>query len=122
MHRGRLAVALTFAFLRVSFCADNAPAKMTHVIAQMGRLATLCGSQRVGIPELGRGLHHGAWGNLTNRNGHAGKTNYEPLNAPAALNNQLTGFGYDAAGNMTSSGQAVPPFAVFKRWAVRDFT
>jgi hypothetical protein len=35
MHRGRLAVALTFAFLRVSFCADSAPAKMTHVIAQM---------------------------------------------------------------------------------------
>ncbi len=43
------------------------------------------------------------WGNLTNRGPVAGKTNYEPLNAPALTNNQLTGFGYDAAGNLTSN-------------------
>jgi len=46
-----------------------------------------------------------AWANLTNRSLHTGKTNSEPLNAaPALTSNQLTGFGYDAAGNMTSSG------------------
>jgi RHS repeat-associated protein len=45
-----------------------------------------------------------AWGNLTNRGGISGKTNYEPLNAaPATPLNQLTGYGYDAAGNMTSN-------------------
>src|SRR6266542_1978575 len=47
-----------------------------------------------------------AWGNLTNRSLHPGKTSYEPLNAPALTNNRLTGFGYDAAGNMTSNGSA----------------
>jgi RHS repeat-associated protein len=46
-----------------------------------------------------------AWANLTNRSLHAGKTNSEPLNAaPALTSNQLTGFGYDAAGNITSDG------------------
>src|SRR5438094_4945378 len=45
-----------------------------------------------------------AWGNLTNRSLHANKTTYEPLNAPALTTNQLVGFGYDAAGNMTSYG------------------
>jgi RHS repeat-associated protein len=46
-----------------------------------------------------------AWGNLTNESQIAGKTNHEGLNAaPASVLNQLTGFGYDAAGNMTSNG------------------
>lgn len=46
-----------------------------------------------------------AWGNLTNRSLHTGKINYELLNAaPANGKNQLPGFGYDAAGNMTSNG------------------
>jgi hypothetical protein len=45
-----------------------------------------------------------AWGNLTNRAGIAGKTNYEPLSVSAGTNNQLSGFGYDAAGNMASNG------------------
>src|SRR5262249_24163515 len=44
------------------------------------------------------------WGNLTNRAPHSGKTLYELLNAPALATNQLNGFGYDAAGNMTSNG------------------
>jgi len=48
-----------------------------------------------------------AWGNLTNRGLVAGKSTYEPLNAaPATVKNQLTGFGYDPAGNMTSNGSA----------------
>jgi RHS repeat-associated protein len=47
-----------------------------------------------------------AWGNLSNRSAHPGKTNYEPLNAAATNQNRLTGFGYDAAGNMTSNGGA----------------
>jgi RHS repeat-associated protein len=46
------------------------------------------------------------WGNVTNRNPHAGKTSYEPLNAAPATNNKLTGFGYDAAGNLTQNGTA----------------
>jgi len=46
------------------------------------------------------------WGNLTNRAGVTGKTNTEPLNAPATAQNRLTGYGYDAAGNMTSNGSA----------------
>ncbi len=48
-----------------------------------------------------------AWGNLTNRGLVAGKSTYEPLNAaPATVKNQLTGFGYDAAGNMISNGSS----------------
>jgi RHS repeat-associated protein len=44
------------------------------------------------------------WGNLTNRDPVSGKTNYEPLAAPALTTNQLTGFSYDAAGNLISDG------------------
>jgi RHS repeat-associated protein len=47
-----------------------------------------------------------AWGNLTNETGIAGKTSHEGLNTSAGTNNQLSGFGYDAAGNMTSNGSA----------------
>lgn len=47
-----------------------------------------------------------AWGNLSNRTVHPGKTNYEQLSAAATNQNRLTGFGYDAAGNMTSNGGA----------------
>jgi RHS repeat-associated protein len=45
-----------------------------------------------------------SWGNLTNRSGVTGKTNTEPWSVSAGANNQLSGFGYDPAGNMTSSG------------------
>jgi RHS repeat-associated protein len=41
-----------------------------------------------------------SWGNLTNIGPVAGKTNSELLNAPATTQNRLTGFSYDAAGNM----------------------
>ena len=45
------------------------------------------------------------WGNLTNIGSYLGKTNHETLNAaPASTKNQLTGFAYDAAGNMTQNG------------------
>ena len=47
-----------------------------------------------------------SWGNLTNRSVHPGKMNYELLNVSAALNNQLTGFAYDADGNMIQNGSA----------------
>jgi RHS repeat-associated protein len=48
-----------------------------------------------------------AWGNMTNESQITGKTNHEGLNAaPATNQNRLTGFGYDAAGNMTSNGSA----------------
>jgi RHS repeat-associated protein len=48
-----------------------------------------------------------AWSNLTNESPISGKTNHEGLNTSApGANNQLSGFGYDAAGNMTSNGSA----------------
>jgi len=47
-----------------------------------------------------------AWGNLTNRSAVTGKTLTEGLSVSATVKNQLTGFGYDAAGNMTSNGSA----------------
>jgi RHS repeat-associated protein len=47
-----------------------------------------------------------SWGNLTNRAGISGKTYYEPLSTSANTNNQLSGYGYDSAGNMTSNGSA----------------
>ena len=43
------------------------------------------------------------WGNLTNETGIAGKTYNEGLNTTAGTNNQLAGFGYDAAGNMSTN-------------------
>jgi RHS repeat-associated protein len=45
-----------------------------------------------------------AWGNLTNETQISGKTYHEGLNTSAGTNNQLAGFGYDLAGNMTSNG------------------
>jgi RHS repeat-associated protein len=45
-----------------------------------------------------------AWGNMTNESAISGKTLHEGLNTSALLSNQLSGFGYDAAGNMTSNG------------------
>jgi RHS repeat-associated protein len=57
-------------------------------------------------PSWGEDFVIDPWGNLTNRNPHAGKTSYEPLNASPATNNKLTGFGYDAAGNLTQNGTA----------------
>lgn len=45
-----------------------------------------------------------AWGNLTNRT--TTKCSAESLSVVALPNNQLSGFGYDAAGNMTSNGSA----------------
>jgi RHS repeat-associated protein len=44
-----------------------------------------------------------AWGNLINRSGVIGKTNTEGLSTSAGTNNQLSGFGYDVAGNMMSN-------------------
>src|ERR1700757_1834656 len=42
---------------------------------------------------------------MTNRSGVTGKSNSEAaFNFPALSNNRLTGFGYDAAGNMTGNG------------------
>lgn len=59
------------------------------------------------------------WGNLTNRSGVTGKTNYEPLNvAPASTKNQLSGFGYDAAGNMTSNGTSTYTYDAENRMTV----
>ena len=46
------------------------------------------------------------WGNLTNRSGVTGKSNYEQLSVSAGTNNQLSGSGYDPARNMTSQGSA----------------
>jgi len=58
-------------------------------------------------PNWGETFTIDAWGNLTNRGQVTGKTNYELLNAaPASNQNQLPGFTYDAAGNMTQNGSA----------------
>ena len=46
-----------------------------------------------------------AWGNLTAIGSYNGKP-HESLSTTANGNNQLVGFGYDAAGNMTSNGSA----------------
>jgi RHS repeat-associated protein len=55
-------------------------------------------------PNWGEDFTIDAWANLTNRALHPGKTTYESLNAPALPNNRLSGFGYDAAGNLTANG------------------
>ena len=48
----------------------------------------------------GNSYGYDAWGNLTGKT--ITKCGAELLNAPALVNNQLSGYGYDAAGNMTS--------------------
>jgi RHS repeat-associated protein len=55
-----------------------------------------------GVPPATSGID--AWGNLTNRSGVTGKTAYEPLSVSATTQNHLTGFNYDAAGNMSQNG------------------
>ncbi len=51
-------------------------------------------------PNWGETFTIDPWGNLTNRGPVTGKTSYEALNAPAASNNQISGYCYDIAGNM----------------------
>jgi RHS repeat-associated protein len=48
----------------------------------------------------GNNYGYDPWGNLTSKT--VTKCSAEHLNAPALVNNQLSGYGYDAAGNMTS--------------------
>ncbi len=55
-------------------------------------------------PQWGETFTIDSWGNLTNESQISGKTNHEGLNTTANTNNQLVGFGYDTAGNMTSNG------------------
>jgi RHS repeat-associated protein len=55
-------------------------------------------------PQWGETFNIDAWGNLTNEIGISGKTYHEGLNTSAGTNNQLAGFGYDAAGNMSTNG------------------
>ena len=50
----------------------------------------------------GNNYSYDAWGNLTNKKKISTACAGELLNAPALVNNQLSGYGYDAAGNMTS--------------------
>jgi RHS repeat-associated protein len=45
-----------------------------------------------------------AWSNLTNRAGISGKLNTEPLSQTATVQNQLSGFSFDKAGNMIGNG------------------
>jgi RHS repeat-associated protein len=45
-----------------------------------------------------------AWGNLTNIGLKTGWRNSETMNTAATSQNHLVGFGYDAAGNLTSNG------------------
>ncbi len=47
------------------------------------------------------------WGNLTSRSGVTGKNTYEALTTTATAKNQLSGFGYDAAGNLNQNGAAI---------------
>jgi RHS repeat-associated protein len=55
-------------------------------------------------PQWGENYTIDAWGNLTNIGGISGKTYSETLNAaPATDLNQLTGYGYDTAGNMITN-------------------
>jgi RHS repeat-associated protein len=56
-------------------------------------------------PNWGEAFTIDAWGNLTNKGPYLNKTWYEGLNAaPATTQNQLSGYAYDAAGNMTLTG------------------
>jgi RHS repeat-associated protein len=55
-------------------------------------------------PQWGETFTIDPWGNLTNEAGIAGKTNHEGLNTSAGPSNQLSSFGYDPPGNMTSNG------------------
>ena len=58
-------------------------------------------------PNWGENYTTDAWGNLTNIGPVSGKTSSELLNAaPATVQNRLTGYGYDGAGNTISNGSA----------------
>jgi RHS repeat-associated protein len=62
-----------------------------------------------GIPPSSPGID--AWGNLTNRSGVTGKTNYEGLSAaPATAKNQLNGYCHDAAGNLGLNAPCPVPY------------
>jgi len=60
------------------------------------------GNTGVGGANWGEDFTMDAWGNLTNST--VTRCSAEPLSVVALNNNRLSGFGYDAAGNMTSNG------------------
>jgi RHS repeat-associated protein len=65
-------------------------------------------SASTNFPDWGDTFTIDPWGNLTNIGPVAGRDNQETLNAaPATVQNRLTGFGYDAAGNLTSNGTTI---------------
>jgi RHS repeat-associated protein len=66
----------------------------------LNRLAN--GQQTTGT-QWGESYTIDAWGNMTAIGSYNGKP-HESLSTSALPNNQLSGFGYDAAGNMTSNG------------------
>jgi hypothetical protein len=61
----------------------------------------------------GNNYGYDPWGNLTSKT--VTKCSAEHLNAPALVNNQLSGYGYDAAGNMTTD----PPTVVSRSATIR---
>jgi RHS repeat-associated protein len=56
--------------------------------------------------QWGESYNIDAWGNLQAINPISGQTNHEGLSQTALQNNQLTGFTYDTAGNMTVNGSS----------------
>ena len=60
-------------------------------------------SGQSGGTQWGEAYTTDAWGNMTAIGSYNGKP-HESLSTTAGINNQLVGFGYDAAGNMTSNG------------------
>ena len=62
------------------------------------------GSGQSSGTQWGETFNIDAWGNMTSESPITGKTNHETLSTSANGSNQLAGFGYDAAGNMTTNG------------------
>jgi RHS repeat-associated protein len=84
----------------------------TFTYDQLNRLSsaqnagTDCGPKAVNNPNQtiywGNTYGYDAWGNLQNKT--VTKCSAELLSAPALANNRLSGYSYDAAGNMTNDG------------------
>jgi RHS repeat-associated protein len=70
----------------------------------LNRIATAQSQATSGTNCWGNSYTMDAWGNLTAKT--VTKCSAETLSTSATAQNQLTGFGYDAAGNMTSNGTA----------------
>jgi RHS repeat-associated protein len=80
----------------------------TYTYDSLNRVATGQSQATAGTACWGQQFGYDAWGNLQSITGTKTGCSTLTLSANASIKNQLIGFGYDAAGNLTQEGSGTP--------------